>query len=72
MLGLATTYQYKSSEIRIWLRHTFGLLFLEPISFLLLFENCIANNPIDDIINQYSDYLVDNYMIDNCSYSSIF
>jgi len=29
-LGLSTEYQNESSEIGIWIRHTFGLLFFEP------------------------------------------
>lgn len=68
-LGLATLYTDKNSEIGVWLRHTFGLIFLEPNEVLDCFlENFMADRPIDDRVVQYSDYLVDNYITNNCSY----
>lgn len=31
----------------------------------------MADCPIDDRVDQYSDYLVNHYMTDNCSYSPL-
>jgi len=28
----------------------------------------MANRPIDDQVSKYSDYLVDNYLTENCDY----
>lgn len=71
-LGLFTAYQDQSSEVGKWLRHTFGLLFLEPCEVFECFvDNFMANRPIDDQVSKYSDYLVDNYLTDNCDYPPI-
>lgn len=68
-VGLATEYQDRSSEIGLWLRHTFGLLFLEPNNVLDCFlQNFMADRPIDDKVIKYADYLIDNYLTDDCDY----
>lgn len=71
-LGLATVYQNKSSEVGKWLRHTFGLLFLDPKEvFECFIDNFMADCLTDDQVGKYSDYLIDNYMTENCDYPPI-
>jgi len=54
------------------LRHTFGLLFLDPTEvFECFIDNFMADRPTNDQVSKYSDYLVDNYLTDNCDYPSI-
>jgi len=68
-VGLATKYQDRSSEIGKWLRHTFGLLFLEPNNVLDCFlQNFMVDRPIDDKVIKYADYLVDHYLTADCDY----
>lgn len=65
-LGLSTEYQNQSSEIGIWIRHTFGLLFLEPTEVAECFvEDFMSNRPIDKRVEKYSDYLLKNYIDKN-------
>lgn len=69
-LGLSTEYQNQSSEIGIWIRHTFGLLFLEPTEVTECFvEDFMSNRPIDERVEKYSDYLLDYYIDENSMYS---
>lgn len=71
-LGLSTAYQDQSSEVGKWLRHTFGLLFLDPTEvFECFIDNFMADRPTNDQVSKYSDYLVDNYLTDNCDYPPI-
>ncbi|KAF0757884.1 Uncharacterized protein FWK35_00013416 [Aphis craccivora] len=65
-LGLSTKYQNQSSEIGIWIRHTFGLLFLEPTEVTEYFvEDLMSNRPINKRVEKYSDYLLKNYIDKN-------
>ncbi|KAF0762090.1 FLYWCH-type domain-containing protein [Aphis craccivora] len=59
-LGLSTEYQNQSSKISIWIRHTFGLLFLEPteVNAECFVEDFMLNRPIDERVEKYSDYLL--------------
>lgn len=62
-LGLTQHYKDKNSEIGIWLRYCFGLLFLkaedvEDFYFFELFEI----KPENTILEKFSDYLVDTYL----------
>jgi len=69
-LGLSTEYQNQSSEIGIWIRHTFGLLFLEKTETTEFFvEDFMSNRPIDERVQKYSVYLLDHYTDENSMYS---
>jgi len=66
---LATKYQDRFLEIRKWLSHTFGLLFLEPNNVIDCFlQNFMADRSIDDKVIKYADYLVNNYLTADCDY----
>lgn len=67
---MSTEYQNQSSEIGIWIRHTFGLLFLEPTEVTECFvEDFMSNRSIDKRVEKYSDYLLENYIDENSIYS---
>jgi hypothetical protein len=71
-LGLSNEYKDTNSEIGKWFRHTFGILFLN-VQVLCLFSDCFSydfmSDRLDnDLFTEYSDYLVDNYIGDDCNY----
>lgn len=62
-LGLSQEYKNKNSDIGIWLRYCFGLLFLEPeevddFYFLELYEL----KPNNESLEKFSDYLLNTYL----------
>jgi len=68
-LGLSNEYKNTNSEIGKWLRHTFGLLFLNPQEVSDCFSyDFKRDRPDNDLLSKYSDYLVDNYIGDDCNY----
>jgi len=67
--GLSTEYQNQSSEIGIWIRHTFGLIFLEPTEITECFvEDFMSDRPTDERVEKYSNYLLENYIEVNSLY----
>jgi len=58
-LRLSIEYQNQSSEIGIWIRHTFDLLVLEPTEVTECFvEDFMSNQPTDERVKKYSEYLL--------------
>ena len=50
-----------SSEIGKWIRHTFGLLFLDPHEVSACFVNDFMSDcPDDERLKKYCDYFTDN------------
>ncbi|KAL4147796.1 hypothetical protein QTP88_002145 [Uroleucon formosanum] len=61
--GLSVDYKNMSSEIGQWIRHTFGLLFLDPHEVSECFVNdFISDCPDDERLKKYCDYLTDNFI----------
>ncbi|KAF0687812.1 Uncharacterized protein FWK35_00035059, partial [Aphis craccivora] len=56
-LGLSNEYKDTNSEIGKWLRHTFGRFLMRG-----------NDRPDNELLTKYSDYLVDNYIGDDCKY----
>jgi hypothetical protein len=68
-LGLLNEYKYTNSEIGKWLRHTFGLLFLNAQEVSDCFSyDFMSDRPDSNLLTKYYDYLVDNYIGDDCNY----
>lgn len=64
-LGLSEEFQNKSSSIGQWLKLTFALSYLEPQEVGECFvEDLMSSKPLDDRVDKYVDYLVDNYIDD--------
>jgi len=61
--GLSVDYKNMSSEIGQWIRHTFGLLFLDPHEVSECFVNDFMSDcPDDERLKKYCDYLTDNFI----------
>lgn len=65
-LGLVQEYKDTNSEIGKWLRHTFGLTYLNPVEV----EECfvydfMSYKPKNATLDIYADYLLENYIIDS-------
>lgn len=61
--GLSVDYNDMSSEIGQWIRHTFGLLFLDPYEVSECFVNDFMSDcPDDERLKKYCDYLTDNFI----------
>lgn len=63
MLGLCREYQDRESEIGQWLRHIFGLPYLDPADV----EDCMIMDFMSDIpndtrVSKFADYIFDNYI----------
>jgi hypothetical protein len=59
-LGLSTEHRNPSSEIGIWIHHTFDLLFLESTEVTECFvEDFMSNQLIKERVEKYSDYLLE-------------
>jgi hypothetical protein len=62
-LGLASEYKNEHSPIGTWLKHLFGLTFLPPAEVGDCFaEDFMCEKPENSKIDQFADYLVDNYI----------
>jgi hypothetical protein len=62
-LGLASEYKNEQSPIGTWLKHLFGLIFLPPAEVGDYFaEDFMCEKPENSKLDQFADYLVDNYI----------
>ena len=69
MQSLGLSNEYNDSEIGKWLRHTFRLLFLNAQEVSDCFSyDFMSVRPDNNLLTKYSDYLVDNYIGDDCKY----
>ena len=60
-LGLAKDYQDPNSEVGTWLRHIFGLPYLDlaDVEDFFLFH-FMSENPNDEKTSKFADYLIEN------------
>lgn len=65
-LGLETHYKNLDSEVGKWLRHTFGLTYLNPqeVEDCFVFD-LMSYKPENTFVDQYADYLIEMYVGDN-------
>lgn len=62
-LGLAKEYNNELSEIGSWLRHLFGLQYLDPNDVEDCFVMDLApDQPADQRVTEFADYLVEHYL----------
>lgn len=62
-LGLATDYKISKTETGKWLRNIFGLSFLNSVEVGESYtEDFMSTIPEDHAVQEFSDYLVDNYI----------
>lgn len=62
-MGLASEYKNQQSPIGTWLKHLFGLTFLPSAEVGDCFaEDFMPEKPQDSKVDQFTDYLVDNYI----------
>jgi len=67
--GLSVDYNYSSTEIGQWIRHTFGLLFLDKHEVSECFLNDFMSDcPNDEGLKKYCDRLDDNFINDYRTY----
>jgi hypothetical protein len=63
-LGLAKEYKKNVTDISKWLRHFFGLAFLNPEDV----GDSFAEDLIPDMPSDFSDYVVSTYVDDNAMF----
>ena len=69
-IGLASVFKDKSSDAGKWLKHCFGLSYLPPheVGDCFVFD-MTENKPLCSKTEQFSDYLVDNYISDEAIFN---
>jgi hypothetical protein len=68
-LGLAKFYMDRQSEIGKWVKHIFGLPYLPPEDVGDCFLELMEVIPVSENLTKFADYLVDNYIEDDCSFN---
>lgn len=66
-LGLSVDYRNKT-EIGLWIRSVFGLLYLHPEEVGDGFVELMETKPEDPRVQEFSDYLVNNYIEEECTF----
>lgn len=68
-LGLTGEFRNKDSEVGRWLRHTFGLTYLNPDEVGDCFAlDLFAEKPIHSELDKYADYLLETYIEDDAPF----
>lgn len=68
-LGLTTEYKNRDSEIGRWLKHSFGMMFLDPHEVGEFFaEKFAQTKPTDERVTKFADYLVDNWISEDAAF----
>lgn len=68
-LGLSNEYKNNYSAKGKWLKLTFGLMYLNPCDVGDTFTDLYAEMPNDLKLIEYADYLVDNYISEEATFS---
>lgn len=71
-LGLCNAYKDKNSETGKWIKHTFGLTYLEPkeVEDCFVFD-LMSYKPENELLNKYADYLLETYIQQEATFPPI-